>query len=470
MAGYLRRAFQKAQREMGFAGSREDFPDWAVQLPVEQQVQLGLLRESVPTGPVAAPASDARVQPRTRPAYLIDSKAPTELGRQLSPLNARLSDGRTIETAYQQAKGYPSWREGKGRPALLPDFDYEGVYQGLYRQFADENPALMNELALVAREADLVHPRARTTQNPATALMQIIREREKDYPDLASQFYAARAGQHRPALFFERLSPATAGDGAAMAPEQPAAQLKPTGQQLPSPPGDDTLPPKRMASSPGFREKLRDQYLQLPEFLREDLLEGLLVGGGIALPVAMMPNQDPEERVAAVLGGIGAATFGGALSRRLGARIGSALHSGELESGSYAYNLGRNIGQKEAMDAVMDMAGAVPVPKITGAEVGRAVGRAVGDEVFGVAGTIGALGLAQAMDATPDPLPQPTVGEVAAGTVPGAVIGLAASGLLGGAVDLMAINRAANDPDATSASMLEALREGSVFSRRKPAR
>ena len=225
-----------------------------------------------------------------------------------------------------------------------------------------------------------------------------------------------------------------------------------------------------MASSPGFREKLRDQYLQLPEFLREDLLEGLLVGGGIALPVAMMPNQDPEERVAAVLGGIGAATFGGALSRRLGARIGSALHSGELESGSYAYNLGRNIGQKEAMDAVMDMAGAVPVPKITGAEVGRAVGRAVGDEVFGVAGTIGALGLAQAMDATPDPLPQPTVGEVAAGTVPGAVIGLAASGLLGGAVDLMAINRAANDPDATSASMLEALREGSVFSRRKPAR
>lgn len=111
--------------------------------------------------------------------FLIDSKAPTELGRAFSPLNARLRDGRTIEEAYQQAKGYPDWRSGKGRPALTRGFDYEGTYQALYQQFADENPGLMERLGAVAARQELEHPRARTTQNPAVALTRILAQKQK---------------------------------------------------------------------------------------------------------------------------------------------------------------------------------------------------------------------------------------------------------------------------------------------------
>ena len=112
-----------------------------------------------------------------RPQFLIDSRSPSELGRALSPLNARLSNGLTIEDAYQRAKGYEATfgpSGGKGKPALTPDFDYEGTYQALYDQFARENPDLMRQLAAVAVDADLAHPRARTTQNPAVALSRIL--------------------------------------------------------------------------------------------------------------------------------------------------------------------------------------------------------------------------------------------------------------------------------------------------------
>lgn len=119
---------------------------------------------------------------RQRGRFLIDSTAPPGLGRQLSPLVARLSDGRTIEQAYQQAKGYPDWRAGKGRPARDPGFDYQGVYKQLYQQFADENPDLMAQLRGVVGHSDLVHPRARTSQSPATVLTEILSSMRTDQP------------------------------------------------------------------------------------------------------------------------------------------------------------------------------------------------------------------------------------------------------------------------------------------------
>ena len=118
----------------------------------------------------AAAAGDA--------TFLIDSTASHPIGRQFSPLVARLSDGRTIEEAYQQAKGYPSWKQGKGRPAKVQGFDYEGVYRDLYSRFAQENPALMDELAQASAGARLVHPRARTTQNPAVVLTELLTARQ----------------------------------------------------------------------------------------------------------------------------------------------------------------------------------------------------------------------------------------------------------------------------------------------------
>lgn len=220
-------------------------------------------------------------------------------------------------------------------------------------------------------------------------------------------------------------------------------------QPAPSLPGNE-----RMASSSQFLEQLQDvmnRIEQVPEFLREDVLEGLLVGGGIALPVAMMPDQDAEERAAAILGGIGAATFGGAAARTIGAQIGKRLPGGAnaLEPGSFRYNTARVMGRKDmALGMTRDMFGLAETPQLTNEHFGRAVGRMVGDEVFGIGGTIGALALAQQMDNTPDETPGPTLGEVSMATVPGAALGLATSGLLAGAVDLVGLNRASiTDPD-----------------------
>lgn len=222
-----------------------------------------------------------------------------------------------------------------------------------------------------------------------------------------------------------------------------------------------------MANSPEWLRKMTSAYSALPEFVREDLLEGLLVGGGIAIPVAMMGQQDPHEQAAAILGGISAATLGGAASRRIGAEIGGRVHSGELKPGSYRYNMGRAMGREDVlMDTLKDMTGMAPEPRITGAEFGRAIGRAVGDEVFGVGGTLGALAAAQAMDGTPDEKPQPTIGEVAWGTIPGAALGLAASGLMGGMIDTVGLNRAQwNDDEINS---MDDLRKYTIFQKRKP--
>ena len=227
----------------------------------------------------------------------------------------------------------------------------------------------------------------------------------------------------------------------------------------------------RMASGPEFAQKMQELmtgYAKLPEFIREDLVEGLLVGGGIALPVAMLPNQDAEERAAAILGGIGAATLGGAAARRIGASIGARVNPGALPEGSYGYNLGRAMGRKDAvMDLLGDMLGTAPKPTITGEEFGRALGRTVGDEVFGVAGTIGALAAAQAMDGTPDAQPGPSIGEVALGTIPGAAVGLLASNLLGGSVDVVGLNRELNNWEASGSTDIPDFSKYTVFTRGK---
>lgn len=70
--------------------------------------------------------------------------------RRFSALYARLKDGRTIEEAYQlDVKGYRQhgndWRIGKGRRALR-DIDLRAEYLALWRQWAQENPELIDDL------------------------------------------------------------------------------------------------------------------------------------------------------------------------------------------------------------------------------------------------------------------------------------------------------------------------------------
>jgi hypothetical protein len=236
-----------------------------------------------------------------------------------------------------------------------------------------------------------------------------------------------------------------------------------------------SLPPSmRMANAPQWLQRMAQTYASLPEFVREDLVEGLLVGGGIALPVAMLPNQEQHERVATVLGGITAATLGGAASRGIGASIGRRVAPKPLQQGSYGYNIGRVMGRENVFSSMGDMLGSQAVPVITGTEAGRAAGRMIGDEVFGIAGTLGALAAARAMSTSGEEQSKPEIGEIVAGTVPGAAIGLATSGLAGGLIDSVGLQRALMEEmemgmGSGGVPTMDLLRQHSVFRKRPKA-
>lgn len=91
--------------------------------------------------------------------------------KRFSAFYARLKDGRTIEQAYQQAKG-----SGKGRPAKDPSFKYWETYLALWQRWAKENPALIRELAILAADRVLTDRFANTENNQARALACILNE------------------------------------------------------------------------------------------------------------------------------------------------------------------------------------------------------------------------------------------------------------------------------------------------------
>lgn len=78
--------------------------------------------------------------------------------KRFSALNARLSDGRTIEEAYQlDVKGYrapgKTWRDGKGKPPLNGKTQQKlwEDYRALWMRWAFENPELMIDLRTKAQ-------------------------------------------------------------------------------------------------------------------------------------------------------------------------------------------------------------------------------------------------------------------------------------------------------------------------------
>jgi hypothetical protein len=121
----------------------------------------------------------ARYCPEGRQNYECSSKG----DRRFSALNAQLSDGRTIEEAYQlDVKGYrkqgDDWRLGKGKPPLRKlsqDQLYE-EYKGLWQQWAEENPSLMAELAKKAKGKVLTDQFASTSISQACALTELLNE------------------------------------------------------------------------------------------------------------------------------------------------------------------------------------------------------------------------------------------------------------------------------------------------------
>ena len=103
----------------------------------------------------------------------------SEGDKRFSALTARLKDGRTIEQAYQvDVKGYPSIKAGKGKPPKNRDLNLDEEYLNLWRQWSDENPELIKELASSSDGKKLNDKFAkRGTVSQADALETILAER-----------------------------------------------------------------------------------------------------------------------------------------------------------------------------------------------------------------------------------------------------------------------------------------------------
>ena len=102
--------------------------------------------------------------------------------RRFSALCATLTDGRTIEEAYQlDVKGYRrhgnDWRLGKGRRPLHR-VDLWQSYLALWQRWADQNPELMAELVRRTAQYRILTDRfASGPISQARALAQVLNER-----------------------------------------------------------------------------------------------------------------------------------------------------------------------------------------------------------------------------------------------------------------------------------------------------
>lgn len=108
--------------------------------------------------------------------------------KRFSALNARLKDGRTIEEAYQlDVKGYRSlgwtWLQakkdhGRNAPVKLNPEQLWRAYLGLWKQWATENPALIEDLRHKATGRTLTDCFAFTPVSQARALAEILNEKK----------------------------------------------------------------------------------------------------------------------------------------------------------------------------------------------------------------------------------------------------------------------------------------------------
>lgn len=187
--------------------------------------------------------------------------------------------------------------------------------------------------------------------------------------------------------------------------------------------------------------RLKAEFDKIPEFVREDILEGVLVGSGVALPLMMVNGLSAEEKAAVLAGSIGGGIGIGAAGRRLGAWGGRMMHPDPLPDGA-AHNLGRMMGRKSMADTAMDMLAMDERPVITGEHTGRAIGRMFGDEVGAIGGAVGGLMAARAMNGGQPMAEEPIgVGEVLMGAVPGAAISAGLSVGASGMLDIPGLYR-----------------------------
>ena len=106
--------------------------------------------------------------------------------KRFSALFAKLSDGRTLEEAYQlDVKGYRAisddWHDGKGNKPYNDKTREElwSEYLELWRQWVRENPALFADLREQAKGRTLTDQFATSEINQAHALSDLIDEADR---------------------------------------------------------------------------------------------------------------------------------------------------------------------------------------------------------------------------------------------------------------------------------------------------
>jgi len=111
------------------------------------------------------------------------STAGDDFGKQFSALNAKFANGDTVELRWAKVKGYSSIKAAKGNEAVdaagrkIDNFDYYPRYKKIWEDWADENPDLLEQLAIKAQGKTLTDKFANTNNNQARALSEIINER-----------------------------------------------------------------------------------------------------------------------------------------------------------------------------------------------------------------------------------------------------------------------------------------------------
>lgn len=99
--------------------------------------------------------------------------------RRYSAFYAKLKDGRSIEEHYQvDYKGYDSIQAGKSKPPKNSDTPAQSYehYKGLWKQYFDEKPALLEEIKKIAANKTLTDKFATTNINQARAIAEILNE------------------------------------------------------------------------------------------------------------------------------------------------------------------------------------------------------------------------------------------------------------------------------------------------------
>lgn len=121
----------------------------------------------------------ARYPKPGQPSYEVSSAG----DKRFSAMWARLSDGRTIEQAYQlDVKGYrefgDDWRLGKGKPPLkeMTADELWEAYKSLWLWWACENQELVKELSQIALGKTLTDKFAKSSVSQARAWAEILSE------------------------------------------------------------------------------------------------------------------------------------------------------------------------------------------------------------------------------------------------------------------------------------------------------